>query len=107
MMPAIGQRPQRTGSFGIWRIAAKQLSANAEQDPPAPLEALGLRFAPRKWLQQRQPCILELRQSLAGHPSPQKLVRDHLKPRLGRHVLARIQFLEPLAPPREADRAKV
>jgi hypothetical protein len=88
------------------RHRTEQLRADAEQDPSAQTHPFGNPFAPREWLEQRQPCVFELRQLLARNATFQELPRNRAKARLRRRCGALIQFLQSFAPPGEPDCAK-
>jgi len=62
MGSAVNDRPERTGSFGIFRLSPEQPSADPEQNAAAQPETLGLLTTPGKRLEKRKPCVLELRQ---------------------------------------------
>ena len=61
MLCTIDERPESAGVFRLTGCAAKQLGADAEQDAPAKLQTIGLRFAPWERLQQRQPGVFQPR----------------------------------------------
>lgn len=88
-------------------MLANQPRTSPKQDSAPQLQAFGLRFTPGKWLEQRQPRILKLRQFRAGDPPAQEMRLNGLQSRLRRGGLTRVQLFEPLAPPGETDRAEV
>jgi hypothetical protein len=106
MLRAVDQRPEGTGRFGFRRIATKQTGADSEQDAPAQFQAVRNGLAPRKRVQQRQPGVFKAGQRLLAHAARQKLRIDRLQSRLRRRHRALVQLLQPLAPPRQPDRAE-
>jgi len=104
MPRAIDKRPERTGTLCIIGCAREQAGANAEEDAASKSETLSLCLPPWKWLDQWQPCILELREFRASHISRHELRGYGLKPWLRRHSL--VQLVQALAPPGHSDRAK-
>ncbi|HEX8938112.1 MAG TPA: hypothetical protein VF776_07570 [Sphingomicrobium sp.] len=106
MMCPIDEGPEFTGRPTFAGIGSEQANAHTEHYPSAKLQRLHLRHPPRKWIQQWQPRIFELRQFLSAYAACQKRTRNRFQPRL-RRGLATVQLLQPFAPPCQAYRAKV
>jgi hypothetical protein len=101
----IDQRPDSAGRFSVFRVPAEEPSADSEQNSAALTQSVGLHSAPWERLKQREPRIFKLRQLTTTDPTPEQLPRNGAEAWLRRHR-ALIQFLQPLAPPGEADRAE-
>jgi hypothetical protein len=106
MPRAVDQRPECSRGFRTSRIAAEQPGTDSEQDSPTPSKTVRLRIAPRERLKQRKPRIFQIRQFLAADATTEQLTRDGAEARLARWRRSPVEFLEPLAPPGEADRAE-
>ena len=102
----IFERPQLAGSHPVRRVAPEQARADAEQDPAPLLQTFSLWISPWERLQQRKPCVLQLRQLVTAHTFGQEFACNCLQSRLGGRLDASIQLLKPLAPPGETDGAK-
>jgi hypothetical protein len=88
-------------------LFANQPRTSSKQNSAPQLQSFGLRLTPGKWLEQRQPPILKLRQFRAADPPAQEMRLNGLQSRLRRGGLTLVQLFEPLAPPRETDRTEV
>jgi len=106
MLRAVGQRPEGSRALRLVRAAAEQPCADPKQDASPEREANHLSLAPRERLKQRQPCIFELGQLMSAQAPRQKLARDRLQARLRGGSRMPIEFVEPLAPPGQPDRAE-
>jgi hypothetical protein len=106
MQRSVNKRPKLAGPYRFLRITAKEPGTNRKKDMSAKSKSLRLRTGPRKWLEFRQPCVLEPRQLDTGYAPRQKLAGDGLETWLGRSRLTGIEILEPFAPPCEANGAE-
>ena len=73
---------------------------------PAKPDRLADLAAPRERIEQPQPAVFERARSSPLTPRGSSSAGDSLQPRLGRRARRRVELLEPLAPPGEADRAE-
>ena len=106
MVSAVGQRPERARAPCAFHGRTEQPRTDAEEDAPTLSQPLSLLGSPWKRSEQRQPCILQLRQLLSGNQVRQKLTRHRLQARLCRCLDAIVELFEPLAPPGEPDRTE-
>ena len=106
MRCAIDQGPKCASQLGIVTGSAEQPRSNAEQYASTQAETFDHGIAPRKWVEHRQPRVLKLRQFDAADALDDELSLDCMQPGLSRCSARVIQLLQPLAPPRHADRAQ-
>jgi hypothetical protein len=106
MLRTIDEGPESTGLVGVILFTAKQARTNAEQDPAPKFQPFGSRFVPWKRLKQRQPRIFKLRQLRTRDASRQQFACHLLQPRFRRRRIGAVELLQPLSPPREANRAE-
>jgi hypothetical protein len=106
MRSPIFERPENTGSFRLLNVGPQKPRTDAKQKAAPKLQTFGLRFIPRECLQQRKPCIFEMRQFVTADPPCNQLAGDRLQPGLGGQRIPMVQLVKPLAPPGEADRAE-
>ena len=106
MMRTVDERPEASCRFRAARLATQESRTDPEENSAAQLQAISLSLVPRKRIEQRQPCILELREFVSAYRSGQQLAGDRLQSRLRKRYPIAIELLEPLAPPDEADRAE-
>jgi len=103
---SVHQRPKRSCCLGIFRSAAERARPDAEQCSASQAQPFGGLLAPRKRLEQRKPCVFELRQFQAADAAGDELPLDGIQPRLPNRHDAFVEILQPLTPPGHADRAK-